>query len=175
MGCCKGNHVEPDDGKPKPTMEEIYKKELVSKRHNCTDIICLVLFIVLCLIQISVAIIIFIKGGDPANVLLPHDSSGNACKGDTPYLFYFNLYDCASISAALTTCSSPTVCINTCPTENLFYGITEDRSSLLKYCNQPKLSARYSGNIPSTVSFQKFPIFLLILSKNKYYAFIRFH
>jgi len=64
MGCCtsNGNKVEPVDAKPKPTMEEIYQKELVSKRHNCTDIICIIIFIVLCLIQIGISILIFVKG-----------------------------------------------------------------------------------------------------------------
>ena len=57
--------MEPADAKPKPTMEEIYEKELVSKRHNCTDIICLVIFIVLCLIQLAFSILIFVKGHPP--------------------------------------------------------------------------------------------------------------
>lgn len=83
---------------------------------------------------------------------MPTDSKGQACRGTTPYLMYFNLYACASISAALTTCDSRTVCVSTCPTVNLVFAITEDRAKLLSYCDQTELAAQFGGTVPTSVT-----------------------
>ena len=48
--------------KPPPTLQDIYERELVSKRHNCTDVICLLIFIVFGLAQAALSVFIFIKG-----------------------------------------------------------------------------------------------------------------
>jgi len=70
MGCCGGSKkITPTTesevkNEPKATMEEIYEKELVARRHNCTDIICLILFLVCLAIQFIFAVIIFVKGAD---------------------------------------------------------------------------------------------------------------
>jgi hypothetical protein len=37
--------------KQPPTLQDIYERELVSKRHNCTDVICLLIFIVFGIVQ----------------------------------------------------------------------------------------------------------------------------
>ena len=95
-------------------------------------------------------------------ILLPHDSEGNACRDSTPYLFYFNLYACANIASAITACPSPTKCVATCPSENLFYLIDSQRTTLLTYCDQAKLKARYGGTAPTSVSYldeQSLPLF----------------
>jgi hypothetical protein len=149
--------VKPGDGnftKPVPTLEDIYERELVKKRHNCTDVICLLLFVVFCTVQVALSLLIYIKGGDPSSIILPHDSSGNVCQGSTPYLFYFNLYACASVSAAVTSCPSPTICVTSCPSQNLFYLIDSQRQILFNsYCIQTRLQSYYSNNVPSSVNY----------------------
>ena len=138
--------------KPQPTLKDIYDKELVAKRHNCTDILCLVLFLVFGLVQAVMSLVIFIKGGDPSNIILPHDSSGNKCTGSTPNLFYFNLAACVSVSALVGSCPSPTICVTSCPNTNLFYLIDNHRSILLNnYCSQSQLKSYFSNNVPTTV------------------------
>lgn len=138
--------------KPTPTLKDIYEKELVAKRHNCTDIICLIIFIIFGLVQAIMSLVIFIKGGDPSSILLPHDSSGNKCTGSTPNLFYFNLASCISISALSGTCPSPTICVQTCPNTNLFYLIDSHRTILFNnYCQKSQLNSYFNGNVPSSV------------------------
>jgi solute carrier family 44 (choline transporter-like protein), member 2/4/5 len=144
--------VAPSD-KPQPTLQDVYEKELVSKRHNCTDIICLLIFFIFGLIQIVMSLVVFIKGGDPQNVIRPHDSSGNICSGSTPNLFYFNLPSCLSVSALVSSCPSPTICVSSCPAQNLFYMIDSQRSVLYPtYCDQNALNSYYSNQAPTSVS-----------------------
>ena len=40
-----------------------YNEEIVKKRHNCSDIICLILFIIFCLAQLVLSILIYIQPG----------------------------------------------------------------------------------------------------------------
>lgn len=134
------------------TIEDVYEKELVKKRHNCTDILCLLIFIIFGLIQIGLSLLVFLKGGDPRNLFLPHDSSGNLCTGSTPNLFFFNLASCVSISALSGTCPSPTICVQTCPKDNLFFMIDSHRQILLNnYCLKSKLNNYFSGSVPSNI------------------------
>ena len=95
----------------------------------------------------------FAKGGDPANVILPHDSNGERCSGSTPNLFYLNLVSCMSVSALVGSCSTPTMCVSNCPDQYLFYLIDSQRDTLFKgYCVQSQLKAYFSPNpVPPTV------------------------
>ena len=117
--------------KSAPKLKDIYEQELVKKRHNCTDVICLLLFIIFGLVQIALSLVVFLRGGDPRDLLLPHDSSSNTCKGSTPNLFYFNLASCVSVGALAGTCPSPTICVNECPNQNLYY-LIESHSILIR-------------------------------------------
>jgi hypothetical protein len=67
--CRKSNEISPttENAKPAPSLQDIYDRELVSKRHNCTDIICLILFIVFIFVQVIMSLVVFIKGGSPAS------------------------------------------------------------------------------------------------------------
>ena len=137
--------------KPQPSLQDIYERDLVSKRHRCTDIIFLILFLVFGLVQFVLSMIIFINGGDPRNILLPHDSNGNMCQGAKPNLFYFNLAACLSVSALVTSCATPSICVASCPTKNLFYLIDSQRSTLYNsYCTTDNSNADL---IPSASSF----------------------
>jgi hypothetical protein len=127
-----------------------FVNDIHKKRHNCTDIICLVLFLIFLLVQVVLSLIIYIQGGDPRNLVLPHDSNGNLCTDPTSSLFYFNLADCAGINALVAGCASSTKCVASCPTENLYYMIESHRAILYsKYCIQSSLSAYYNGNPPT--------------------------
>ena len=150
-----GKKIDPDSekwaDKPKPTLKDIYERELVKKRHSCTDIICLILFLIFGLVQAALSILIFANGGDPRNILLPHDSNGNICQGSKPNLFYFNLAACLSVSALVTSCNTPSICVASCPTNNLFYMIDSQRSTLYtSYCTTDNSNA---ASIPSALSY----------------------
>ena len=133
-------------------MYERYEKEIVKKRHNCTDIICLILFIIFCLAQLVLSILIYIQPGDPRNLLYPHDSDGNLCSGSTSNLFYFNIVECISASALVTGCTSATTCVSSCPTSIYYYQIQSHRNYMVaNLCSYPKVSAYYSGNVPANV------------------------
>jgi hypothetical protein len=136
----------------KQTIEDVYERELVKKRHNCTDIICLLIFIIFGLAQVGLSLLVFLKGGDPRNLFLPHDSSGNLCAGSKPNLFFFNLASCVSITALSGICPSPTICVQSCPKDNLFYMIDSQRQILFNnYCLKSKLNDYFSGSVPSSI------------------------
>ena len=142
---------EPANGAHEAT-KDFYDEEIKKKRHNCTDIICLILFLIFILVQVALSILIYTTGGDPKNLLLPHDSKGNLCEVSTPNLFYFNLVDCLNINVLFNGCTTPTVCVADCPSDNLYYMITSHRSRLLqKYCKQNDLSFYFNNQIPSSV------------------------
>lgn len=145
-------------------MENYYENEIVKKRHNCTDILCLILFAIFFLAQVVLSILIYFSGGDPQNLLLPRDSSGTLCSGSKPYLFYFNLVECINVNTLITGCTTPTVCVSECPTDNYYYLISSHRQVLYsKYCRTSQLSSYYSGNVPSSVDESSY----LTLAKNK--------
>jgi solute carrier family 44 (choline transporter-like protein), member 2/4/5 len=134
------------------TLQDVYERELVSKRHNCTDIICLLIFIVFGIGQVILSIVIFTRGGNPQNVLLPHDSAGNVCSGSTSNLFYFNLAACLSVSSLVGSCPTTTSCVSNCPNQNLFYLIESQRNVLLSdYCLKSKLNSYYNNKVPSSI------------------------
>ena len=142
----KANEKEAD--KPHSSSQDKTEHELVPKRHSCTDIICLVLFLIFGLVQVILSLIIFINGGDPRNILLPYDSSGNLCQGSRPNLFYLNLAACLNVNALLTGCTTPTTCVASCPASNLFYLIDSQRSALYKsYCIKDNSNA---ATVPSS-------------------------
>lgn len=132
--------------------DDYYKKEIVEKRHNCTDVICLFIFLIFIIVQVILSILIYIHGGDPSNILKPHDSEGNICTGDTPNLFYFNLAKCVNVDALVTGCSSPTICVKKCPSDNYYFEIDSHRTYLQDYCIQKKLSQYFQpAQVPATI------------------------
>ena len=135
---------------PNAKRKDYYEDEIKSKRHTCTDVICLILFLVFVCAQIALSVLIYTYGSNPKNVLLPHDSNGQLCTGSTPYLFFFNLADCLNTNSLLKECPTTKLCVSQCPQENLFYIIPSHRSILFQnYCNQAYLSMYFSGNIPA--------------------------
>ncbi len=142
------------------TVQDIYENELHKNRHNCTDVFCLLIFFLFGLIQVIMSVVLFVKVGNPLNILMPHDSNGNICSGSKSNLFYFNLVSCLNVNALIGVCPSPTVCISSCPSENLFYLIDSHRSILFNnYCNRNQLISYYQpNNVPSQVDSATYSI-----------------
>ncbi|KAL3318250.1 hypothetical protein Ciccas_003083 [Cichlidogyrus casuarinus] len=92
-----------------------------TKKHSCTDVICLVFFF-LCLAAQSLIAILAFRHGDPRKLLKPTDYRGNLCgygeMADKPYLFMFDLTACirAGMSTLNKGCPTPQVCVEKCPT-----------------------------------------------------------
>lgn len=123
--------------------------DILAKRRNCTDIICLLLFIIFILVQVGVSIFAYVNG-DPRQLVLPHDSNGRLCTSPKANLFFFNLLQCININALLTGCPTPQICVADCPSSNLYYLIPDHRTLLLQnYCKSDDLIAIY-GSLPSS-------------------------
>lgn len=134
-------------------VRDMYEKELVKKRHNCTDIICLLLFLVFIAVQIALSILIYVNAGDPKNLLLPHDSNGELCTSPKENLLYHNLLECLSPTVLVSGCSSVSVCVASCPDQNLFYPIDSHRAILYStYCSRSLLNNYYNGAPPSSIN-----------------------
>ncbi|KAF2353312.1 Choline transporter-like [Trinorchestia longiramus] len=100
------------------------------KSRSCTDILCLLLFVVF-LVGWGVVAVIGVMHGDPTRLLYPTDSRGQVCGRDTavkdkPYLFFFDLTRCASPKVVATGCATPQVCVKECPSKNWFYNGNDD-------------------------------------------------
>lgn len=134
-------------------MKDYYKNEIKKKRKNCTDILCLILFIIFIVVQVALSCLIYFSGGNPKNILLPRDSGGNLCTEPTKNLFYFNIVECIGINTLLTGCSTPTVCVQECPSNYYFYKIQSHRDILFKnYCRKDLLQKHFSGSVPVSVN-----------------------
>eukprot|EP00117_Sycon_ciliatum_P016898 scpid45268/ scgid16126/ Choline transporter-like protein 2; Solute carrier family 44 member 2 len=104
------------------------------KERSCTDVICLLLFILTWIAMLAVAIVGFAKG-DPTRLLAPVDSAGNRC-GYTPgykdrkYLLFYDVARCVQSAITSTNllnsgivCNTPQVCVKACPNANAL-GVT---------------------------------------------------
>ena len=90
------------------------------KDRSCTDVLCLGLLIAFLVLWAFIAAWAF-NYGDPSKLMYPTDSFGDVCgRGDfasKPYLLFFDLTKCISLSA-LTGCPTPQVCVAQCPGDN---------------------------------------------------------
>lgn len=124
--------------------------EILAKRRNCTDIICLVIFIIFIIAQAGLSVFAY-NIGDPRQLVYPQDSQGNLCQGDTPYLFYFDLVKCVGVDAILTGCPTQQICIKNCPDQVLYYQIPSHLNTLVNnYCKNDPLVSSYASNIDQT-------------------------
>ena len=123
------------------------------KRHTCTDIPCLILFVIFLLGQVVLSILIYATGASPIEFLLPHDSSGKTCSSSTPSLFYLDVVACLNVDALVTSCSSTSVCVSNCPSQNMFYLINSHRQLMYQqYCQPSGLNAYFANNPPASVN-----------------------
>jgi hypothetical protein len=68
-------------------------------------------------------------------------------------LFYLNLASCLSVNALVGSCSTPTICVQKCPDQYLFYLIDSQRNILFNnFCVRSQLKTYFSPNpVPSTI------------------------
>lgn len=130
---------------------DAHSSDILAKRRSCTDIICLLLFIVFIVVQVGVSILAYLSG-DPRQLILPHDSNGAICTSPNNNLFYFNLLSCLNINALLTGCPTTQICVSSCPSQNLYYVIADHRTTLLQnYCVSSSLISKY-GSLPTAAT-----------------------
>ncbi|CAG9762843.1 unnamed protein product [Ceutorhynchus assimilis] len=106
------------------------------KRRSCTDVICLLFFLVFI---VGWAAIGFwaVKEGDPSTLLTPSDSSGLRCGLDPlvehkPFLFFFDLTKCIDPSVPFLGCPTTQVCVETCPSTTFYTG--QNETAAIPYC-----------------------------------------
>ncbi|XP_075161279.1 choline transporter-like 2 [Haematobia irritans] len=103
---------------PQPLPERIHKK------HSCTDVHCLLLFVCAVVAWFYIAHYA-LTNGDLDRVLIPTDSNNRKCGLDSgvngkKYLFFFDLLKCVDAMTPLTGCETKQVCVEKCP-EQTFY------------------------------------------------------
>ncbi|XP_067662582.1 choline transporter-like protein 2 [Haliotis asinina] len=96
------------------------------KNRSCTDIICCLLFFIFIVGLIVVAYFAY-AFGNPNALLYPQNSNGETCgfgnqKGK-PYLFFFDLVQCARVGPGVVVngCPTPQVCVSKCPDTNYVF------------------------------------------------------
>lgn len=92
------------------------------RNRSCTDIICLLFFIIAMVAWIIIGKYAY-QHGDLDRLLVPADSDGRRCGLDSdvkkkPFLFFFDLTKCANISVLIDGCSTTQICVEECPLEN---------------------------------------------------------
>ncbi|XP_011311619.1 CTL-like protein 2 isoform X2 [Fopius arisanus] len=89
------------------------------KRRSCTDLTCLVIFLLFIVVWFSLGIYA-LSSGNVKRLLAPTDSSGRKCGldadvADKPFLFFFDLTTC---DLDENRCDTPQVCLEKCPDTN---------------------------------------------------------
>ncbi|XP_025834918.1 CTL-like protein 2, partial [Agrilus planipennis] len=101
------------------------------ERRSCTDVLCLLLFIVFLVCWALIGFLALTKGN--ISVLInPKDSNGNICGVDSdvidrPYLVFFDLTRCISRDVLTTGCPTKQVCVSQCP--EVFFSFSLNASS----------------------------------------------
>ena len=89
----------------------------INKNRSCTDILCLLLFLVFIVGWVVVGVLGFMSG-DPEQLVYPSNSRGDICGrgdfSDKPSLFFHDPVKCVSVTAVFG-CSTPQVCVQECP------------------------------------------------------------
>ncbi|KAM7363295.1 choline transporter-like 2 isoform 1-T5 [Cochliomyia hominivorax] len=123
------------DGKygKKLSYERNFKAPLWRKR-SCTDVPCLLLFLVFLGAWIFIAIYAW-RNGDINKLVVPTDSFNKKCGIDSgvlnkKYLFFFNLDKCIDPLVPITGCPTPQICVEQCPQETFIWDNMKNRLSL---------------------------------------------
>eukprot|EP00096_Caligus_rogercresseyi_P004667 TRINITY_DN1904_c0_g1_i1.p1 TRINITY_DN1904_c0_g1~~TRINITY_DN1904_c0_g1_i1.p1 ORF type:complete len:728 (-),score=193.72 TRINITY_DN1904_c0_g1_i1:194-2377(-) len=135
-----GEVLRPLYGSPKK-YEATFKGPI--KKRSCTDVICLLLFIVFILAWIGIGFLAFTTG-NPIKLIYPSDSNGEICDRQNnegrPRLLFFNIMECLRPSALTSGCPTPQVCVQECPTDiKSFWGKAklniDVREEMRPYCS----------------------------------------
>lgn len=139
-----------DDSETKHNDKFVPRPVSPTSRHRCTDIPCLILFIIFALGQAILSILIYSSGANPTEFLLPHDSSGATCRQS---LFYLDIVSCINVDAVLNACKSTSICVPECPQQNLFYLISSHRQLMYQeFCQTSGLVSYFGNNPPTSVN-----------------------
>lgn len=117
------------------------------KYRSCTDVLCLLLFLVFIGCWTGIGLYAFLKG-NPNVLLVPKDSQGARCGLDShvldkPYLFFFDLTKCLQ-PIPFTGCKTNQVCVRKCPDKAFLYdAATTDINSLI--CEAGVNPSRYDA------------------------------
>ena len=89
----------------------------IAKSRSCTDILCILLFLVFLGGWVGVGVLGFLHG-DPEQLIYPSNSRGEICGrgelADKPSLFFHDLSQCLKLGAVFG-CATPQVCVAECP------------------------------------------------------------
>ncbi|XP_074034090.1 choline transporter-like 2 isoform X2 [Leptinotarsa decemlineata] len=115
------------------------------KRRSCTDVICLLFFLLFIATWIGIGLYAIING-DPSTLLVPKDTRGQRCGKDSgvedkPYLLFQDITKCVRPTIPFTRCDTEQVCVKKCP--DVFYVYPVDHSSLNESITQ--FCAKYEG------------------------------
>uniref|UniRef100_A0A1L8DEG2 Choline transporter-like protein n=2 Tax=Nyssomyia neivai TaxID=330878 RepID=A0A1L8DEG2_9DIPT len=104
------------------------------KHRSCTDVICLLLFI-LFLIGWSIVAFYGYQNGNLNRLIMPTDSNNNRCGVDSnvlnkPYLFFFDLSRCVDITTPINGCPTPQVCVEKCPDQAFLFDMVSESESI---------------------------------------------
>eukprot|EP00090_Calanus_glacialis_P041007 TRINITY_DN7188_c0_g1_i2.p1 TRINITY_DN7188_c0_g1~~TRINITY_DN7188_c0_g1_i2.p1 ORF type:complete len:720 (-),score=98.82 TRINITY_DN7188_c0_g1_i2:192-2351(-) len=136
-----------------------------NKSRSCTDVICLLLLVVFCVIWGGVAVYAFSRG-NPFQLIYPSNSEGEICgRGDhegKPNLLFFDLTRCVKLSAAVAGCPTPQVCVKECPDTYWTYALGK-AEGLENFCTDlsPGEFDHQTTNVSTLVKQRKCPAYLL--------------
>ncbi|CAF1177067.1 unnamed protein product [Adineta steineri] len=98
------------------------------KQRHCTDIFCLILFLIFIVIYIFISILAISKS-QPISFVHSSDSFGNLCGQDKfefqPYQFYFDISKCLTDGAFSFICPTTKICVSSCPTQYTHYELLQ--------------------------------------------------
>ncbi|XP_075150087.1 choline transporter-like 2 [Haematobia irritans] len=114
------------------THERNYKAPLWRKR-SCTDVPCLLVFLVFLGAWVFIAQYA-LRNGDLNKLVVPTDSFNKKCGIDSgvldkKYLFFFNLDKCLDPLVPITGCPTPQICVSQCPKETFIWDIMKKQMS----------------------------------------------
>ncbi|CAF5113572.1 unnamed protein product, partial [Rotaria magnacalcarata] len=88
------------------------------KQRHCTDIFCLILFIIFIIIYGFISILA-ISQGNPASLIQASDSFGNICGKNEfkskPYQLYYDISKCLTGGGLSLVCPTTKLCVSSCP------------------------------------------------------------
>ena len=98
------------------------------KQRHCTDILCLILFIIFIIIYGFISILA-ISQGNPTGLIQPSDSLGNLCGQNDftsqPYQLYFDITKCLTDGGLSFVCPTTKLCVSSCPSNYTDYQVLQ--------------------------------------------------
>lgn len=120
------------------------------RKRRCTDVCCLIIFLVFAFIYGLFSMII-ISQGHPSSLIQASDSLGNLCGQNEfqtrPYQFYFDISKCLTDNALSFQCPTTKICVESCPNYYSHYqslNVIENTGYILKNQTRSQLRCMYN-------------------------------